>query len=67
MELFADAAFTLIHWLMLILVIGGIIAVFVIIAKAQGWAIPGWLPQVFWVCVAVLVGCLAIKFLAGLL
>ena len=54
-------------WLIAVLVFGGITAVFYVIwTKALGWALPAWLPQVFWILVGVMVGVVAIRFLLSL-
>lgn len=58
---------TLIGLLILIIVIAGAVAVVAIVAKAAGLNIPAWLIQVLWVVLAVVVGVVAIRFIASLL
>jgi uncharacterized protein (DUF983 family) len=47
------------------LVIGGIIAIVVIVLRQMGVSPPAWVIQILWVLLAVVAGVLAIKFLMG--
>lgn len=61
------AGWTLASLLIAVLIIGGVIAVFyVIIVYALKWTIPQWVVMIFWICVAVVIGVLAIRFLLAL-
>lgn len=60
-------AYSLVQWLILAMVIAGIIGVVFVIIRATGVAIPGWIIQVGWIVLAVLIGVVAVKFLASML
>jgi len=50
-----------------VLVVLGVIAVALIVARAMGWTVPRWVWQVVGVCVLIFVGVIAVKFLFSLL
>lgn len=50
-----------------LLIVAGVVAVLVVVVtQGLGWRIPSWLITVGWICLAVLVGILAINFLLSL-
>lgn len=49
------------------IVVAGCIGIAVIVARVAGIPIPGWFWQILGIILLVVVGVLAIKFLAGLL
>lgn len=67
--LFAQAIATwgILQWAIFIIVLAGIVGVVVVIVRATGVAVPAWIYTVLWICLAVLIGVVAVKFLASLL
>ncbi len=59
--------YTLIHWILVCIVIAGIIGIFLVVVRQAGIDIPGWVIQILWIVLAVVVSVIAIKFLAGLI
>ncbi len=59
--------YTLIHWVLVAIVVAGIIGIALVVVRQAGIAIPGWVIQILWIVLAVVVAVVAIKFLAGLL
>lgn len=54
-------------WLIAILIVGGVVAVFYVIwTQALGWTFPPWLIKIFWILCAIVVGIVAIRFLLSL-
>ncbi|CEF48303.1 unnamed protein product [uncultured bacterium] len=60
------AGMSLVQLLVLIIVVGGAIAITYIILQQMGIAIPDWLVRIFWVIVAVVIGIFAIQFVMSL-
>lgn len=58
---------SIVSWIIIAMVIAGIVGIAIIVARAAGISIPPWVIQIFWICLAVVVGVVAIKFLIGLL
>ncbi len=61
------AEYTLIHWVLVAIVIAGVIGIMLVVVRQAGIDIPGWIIQILWIVLAVVVAVVAIKFLAGLL
>ncbi len=61
------AEYTLIHWILVCIVVAGIIGIFLVVVRQAGIEVPGWIIQILWIVLAVVVSVIAIKFLAGLL
>ena len=53
-------------WAIAILIICGIVGVLYVILKVIGVQPPPWLIQILWIILAVVIGCVAIAFLASL-
>lgn len=69
LALFSYVAFgswSLAQILIAIIIVAGCVAVTWIVLRNLGIGIPGWVVQIFWVCVLVFVAILAIKFLMSL-
>ena len=60
-------AFGLIQWIIVAIVLAGIIGIAAVIIRQSGIAIPGFVITIFWIVLAVVVGVVAIKFLASML
>jgi hypothetical protein len=54
----------LVRWIVVILVLAGVIGIAYVVAQQAGIAIPPFLVRIFWIVVAVVVGVVAITFLA---
>jgi len=54
----------IVHWVVLILVIAGVIGIAYVVTKQAGITIPGFIVQIFWIVLAVVIGVVAITFLA---
>jgi len=61
------SGYDLIHWVLIAIVLAGIIGIALVVIRQAGVAIPGWVIQIFWIVLAVVVAVIAIRFLAGLL
>lgn len=59
--------YTLIQWVIIAIVLAGIIGIALVVVRQAGIAIPGWVVQILWIVLAVVVAVVAIKFLAGLI
>lgn len=60
-------AITLVQWVILIMIIGGVIGIAAVIIREAGIVVPAFLIRIGWIVLAVVVGVLAIKFLVGYL
>jgi len=60
-------SYTLIQWIVIVIVIAGIIGIALVVVRQAGISIPGWVVQILWIVLAVVVAVVAIKFLAGLI
>lgn len=58
--------FTLVHFLVILIIVAAVCAVVYVILKAMGIAIPPWVLQVFAIILAAAVGIIAIKLLLSL-
>lgn len=61
------ASFDLIHWIIVAMVVAGIIGIALVIARQAGVVIPAFIFTIAWIVFAVVVGVIAIKFLAGMI
>ncbi len=60
------ASWGIVEWIIAIIVICGIVGVAWIVLRVIGVSPPAWLIQILWILIAVVVGILAIKFLASM-
>jgi len=60
------AGYTLVHWIVIVIIVAAVIGVMYVILGQMGVAIPPWLVKIFWILVAAVVGIVAIKFLLSL-
>lgn len=60
-------AYSIIQVALFLVVILGIVGVVLVIARQMGVQIPQYIVTIFWIILAVIVGVIAIKFLASLL
>lgn len=69
MELLAVSfgAMTLIQWVIIAIVVAGVIGIAMVVVKQAGIAIPPFVVTIFWICLCVVVGVIAIKFLASMM
>lgn len=58
---------TVAHWLVIAIIIAGCIGIAYVVAKAAGIPIPPWVITILWIVLAVVIGVVAIKFLASML
>lgn len=63
----ASTAALIAEWAIIILVIGGIIGVLLVAVRAAGVTIPPFIITILWIILAVVIGVVAIKFLASYL
>lgn len=52
--------------LILAIVVAGVIGVALVIFNRLGVAVPDWIMQVIWIVLAVVIGVMAIRFIASL-
>jgi len=69
MELVAQlvGGYSLIQIAILIIVIAGVIGIVFVVTKQMGVTIPPFIITVLWIVLAVIIGIVAIKFIAGML
>lgn len=69
MQLLAQAigGYSLIQIAIFIIVIAGIIGIVLVVTKQMGVSIPPWIITILWIILAVIIGVVAVKFLASLL
>lgn len=65
--LLAQAGVSIINLVILVIVVAGIIGVAFVVIRAAGVNVPPWIVTIGWIVLAVVVGVVAIKFLASLL
>jgi hypothetical protein len=57
----------LVHLIIVIMVICAVIGIAYIVMRQAGVVIPGWIVQIFWICLAVVIGIIAIRYVAAYL
>jgi uncharacterized protein (DUF983 family) len=57
--------YSLVQLIVFVIVLCGVIGIAAVVIRQTGVAIPAWIITVFWICVAVVVGVFAIRFLMG--
>jgi hypothetical protein len=57
----------IIQLVIIAIIIAGVVGIAIVVARAAGVNVPPWAIQIFWIVIAVLVGVVAIKFLASLI
>lgn len=60
------AGYSLLSWIIIAILVAGAVAVLVVVLKQFGVAIPPFVVTIFWILVAVVIGVVAVKFIAGL-
>lgn len=60
------SSLTIVQWAILIVVVAGIIGIVLVCLRQFGIGIPGFVTQIFWILLCVIVGVLAIRFLASM-
>ena len=58
--------YSLLQFLVLIIVVAAACAIVFVVLRAMGVAIPPWIVQIGWILLACALGIVALKFLAGL-
>lgn len=61
------AGYSLLHWIILIMVVAGAVAILYIVLRRLGITIPDWVVSIFWVIVVVIVGVAAVKIIWSML
>lgn len=51
------------HWAIIALIVAGIIGILLVVIRQSGVQIPGFIITILWICLAVVIGVVAIKFL----
>ncbi len=64
---YVAGSYDLIHLVVVGIVIAGIVGIALVVIRQAGIAIPGWVIQILWIVLAVVVAVVAIKFLAGMI
>lgn len=59
--------YSLIQIAIFVIVIAGIIGIVFVVTKQMGIAVPAWIITILWICLAVVIGIVAIRFLASML
>lgn len=60
-------AWSIAQWAIAIIVICGIVAVVVLVTRQMGVTIPPFFVNILWIVLAVVIGVLAVRFLADML
>lgn len=60
-------SFSIIHLIIVAMVIAGCVGILIVVLRQAGVAIPPWVTTIFWIVLVVVVGVVAVKFLASLL
>ncbi len=61
------ATWGLVEWLIAIIIICGMVGIAWVIIKQTGVQVPGYVATVLWILLAVVIGVVAIRFLATML
>jgi hypothetical protein len=61
------AAWGIIQWAIAVVVVAGVIGIVVVCLKQFGLEIPAFVKLIFWICLCVVIGVVAIKFVASLM
>jgi hypothetical protein len=56
-------AFDVGYWVKASMIIAGVIAILYVILRQTGVQIPPFIVQIFWIVLAVVIGCIAVAFL----
>ena len=59
-------SWTFIQWIVAIIIFAAVVAVMYVVLPLLGLTIPGWIIQIFWICVIAAVAIAAIGFLVSL-
>jgi hypothetical protein len=59
--------YSLVQLIIMAIVIAGIVGIAMIVIRQAGISIPGWIINIFWIVLVVVVAVVAIKFLAGMM
>ena len=54
----------IVHWVIVALVIAGVVGIAYVVAQQAGISIPPFIVKIFWIVLAVVIGVVAITFLA---
>jgi hypothetical protein len=54
----------IVHWVIIVLVLAGVIGIAYVVAQQAGIVIPPFIARIFWIVLAVVIGVIAINFLA---
>ncbi len=60
------AGFSIVHWIIVIIVIAAVIGIMFVVLRQMGVDIPPFIVTIFWIVVAAVVGIVAIKFLLSM-
>lgn len=63
----APLAAAIAHWAIVIIIVCGIVGVLLVVARAAGITIPPFIITICWILLAIVVGVVAIQFLASYL
>jgi len=57
----------IIHMIIVVMVVCAVIGIAYIVMRQAGVAIPGFVVQIMWICLAVVIGIVAIRYVAAYL
>lgn len=60
------AGFSVGHWVIVIIVVAVVVGIMFVCLQQFGVAIPTFVIRIFWICVAAVIGVMAVKFLLSL-
>jgi hypothetical protein len=58
---------SLVHLIIVVMVVCAVIGIAYIVMRQAGIVVPGWIVQIAWICLAVVIGILAIRYVAAYL
>jgi hypothetical protein len=60
------ASFSIMQWVILLIVVISVVGILYVVAQANGVAIPAWVVKIFWIVAVAVVAIFAIKILIGM-
>lgn len=60
----AGVAVSVVHYIVIAMIIAGVIGIAFVVARQAGVVVPAFIVQILWIILAVVIGVMAISFLA---
>lgn len=60
----AGAAASVVHYIIIAMIVAGVIGIAFVVARQAGVVVPAFIIQILWILLAVVIGVMAISFLA---